>query len=340
MNCNSLLDSQLLSELVDEVEKSNILDKLDVAIFTVFCLTFSKFIKKGEIFLIFDIFKKLVSSFTIVELKFLIENKIFKLSQNCIPTIFSKWKFANNFYGEFICVDLSTEVIVSKFNIELNNLKVNNDSFNQFSSFNVFKNFNFSDKLKRYLIYMVIGFIRYEKFKQCNKAYDLFTCALKEYESSFTYFSRGRVVDIETQKISDYMKSIELDKYSMAYNNLGIQIENTNRDYEAALDIFNKALLHHPYDFVCYNNRGLIYENKFNNQERALIDYTTAIKLNKNYSIAWNNRGVCYKRMQRYDLALSDYNQAIHIDPSYESAIQNREVLISIIRNFSVLGNV
>mmetsp|Transcript_4242 Transcript_4242/g.15997 ORF Transcript_4242/g.15997 Transcript_4242/m.15997 type:complete len:299 (-) Transcript_4242:239-1135(-) len=164
--------------------------------------------------------------------------------------------------------------------------------------------------------------------------------ALQAHETSFAYFSRGRVAPSATEKIQDYLSSIRMDEtHSIAYNNLALQFENALNKFDVALEYYNLAIKYHPYDYISYNNRALLHENRFNDRASALGDYESSIRLNELYSTAWNNRGVCYKRMQRYDLALADYERAIAIDSTYENAIQNREFLLTFLRRLSVIGN-
>ena len=56
----------------------------------------------------------------------------------------------------------------------------------------------------------------------------------------------------------------------------------------------------------------------------AVIYYTKAIELDPNYVFANNNRGIAYHKLEKYPEALADYTKANELDPKYEKAYYNR----------------
>ena len=80
------------------------------------------------------------------------------------------------------------------------------------------------------------------------------------------------------------------------------------QDNIAAEDYFNIAKI---------NNSNVDYQ-------LAIDNYTKAIKIDPDYVKAYYNRGLAYKELENYKNAIADYTRAIKIDPDFANAYDGR----------------
>ena len=64
------------------------------------------------------------------------------------------------------------------------------------------------------------------------------------------------------------------------------------------------------------------------NYQKALESYNKAIAIKPDYDYAWNNRGWSLENLKRYQEALESYDKAIKINPNNQLAINNRKRLL------------
>jgi len=62
------------------------------------------------------------------------------------------------------------------------------------------------------------------------------------------------------------------------------------------------------------------------NYDRAIDDYNKAIRLDTKYAVGFNNRGIAYLRKGRIDRAIEDFDEAIRLNPKYAMAFVNRAI--------------
>ena len=125
--------------------------------------------------------------------------------------------------------------------------------------------------------------------------------------------------------IEDFNKAIELDpNLADGYYNRGFTYHEL-KQYERAIEDYNKAIELNPKYAVAYNNRGLAY-GELKEHERAIEDYNKAIELDPNLADAYNNRGGAYGRLKQYEKAIEDFSKAIELNPKYAGAYYNRGV--------------
>lgn len=91
------------------------------------------------------------------------------------------------------------------------------------------------------------------------------------------------------------------------------------KQYERAIQDYNKAIQLNPNYAVAYNNRGNAYSD-LRKYERAIQDFDKAIELKPNYEYAYYWRGWVYEKMKEYKKALEDYNKALKFDPNNKDA--------------------
>ena len=125
--------------------------------------------------------------------------------------------------------------------------------------------------------------------------------------------------------IEDYNKAIELNPNDAeVYTNRGNPYYKLKR-YEKAIEDYSKAIKLNPNDAVAYYNRGNAYD-ELKRYEKAIEDYSKAIELNPNYVDAYNNRGNAYRELNQHEEAIEDYNKSIELNPKYAEAYSNRGI--------------
>ena len=98
------------------------------------------------------------------------------------------------------------------------------------------------------------------------------------------------------------------------------------KDYDRALDDYNRAIQLKPDYAEAFNGRGLAYYGK-KEYEQAIQDYSQAILLKHDYAEAFNNRGLACLATREYSnmrKAMADFDQAIELEPHYAEAFFNR----------------
>jgi len=148
---------------------------------------------------------------------------------------------------------------------------------------------------------------------------------------SFLTFQRNKVWQDELSLWSDVAK--KSPDLARPYVSLGAAY--LEKDFEKAVQNFNKAIAIDPSQIKAYNNRGLLY-NKNNFLDLALADFNKGIELEPGRAELYNNRADVYEKRGRYDLALRDYNKTIQINPTYAEAYVNRGVLYGKKRSFDL----
>jgi len=85
----------------------------------------------------------------------------------------------------------------------------------------------------------------------------------------------------------------EMQKQARSYREDGFEAQRTN-DYDAALNLYQKAVALDPNYAVPYNDMGIIYESKGDN-DRALESYFKAVKVDPFYESAYTNLALLYE---------------------------------------------
>jgi len=105
--------------------------------------------------------------------------------------------------------------------------------------------------------------------------------------------------------------------------------KNDVKDYQGALQDYNKTLQLHPNFAECLTNRGNIF-NELKDYKAALQDLDRSIALDTTVAESFNNRGIAHNGLGDTASALKDYNKAIQLDPELQNAYDNRGVLKAI----------
>ncbi|MDR2793842.1 MAG: tetratricopeptide repeat protein, partial [Treponema sp.] len=85
----------------------------------------------------------------------------------------------------------------------------------------------------------------------------------------------------------------------MDYYHQGVALIRA-KDYDGAIEVFNKALEEDPDDYTILEARGNAYSEN-GEKEKALADYTRMIELMPQKSDGWNCRGNLYHELKEYD---------------------------------------
>lgn len=91
------------------------------------------------------------------------------------------------------------------------------------------------------------------------------------------------------------------------------------KDYDMALECYNRAINYNPNNSAVYYNRALVYINqkKFN---KAVDDCDIAISLKKDYIKAYHRRSKAYFELKLYEKAASDLELVLQSEPGNQEA--------------------
>jgi len=100
-----------------------------------------------------------------------------------------------------------------------------------------------------------------------------------------------------------------------------------SKDFERALNLFDRALTIDVRNAATYCNRGLAL-HELKRWEEALASYDRAIALKADYGLAYFNRGNTLKELGQPQAALASYERAIALQPGLAQAHYNRGVVL------------
>jgi tetratricopeptide (TPR) repeat protein len=95
------------------------------------------------------------------------------------------------------------------------------------------------------------------------------------------------------------------------------------KDYDNAVQNYNKAIELNPLDAGAYSSRGNAYYMK-DDYEQAFADYNKALAFDPALPHVYINRGNIYYEEGERDQAIMDYNRAIQVNPQYAPAYYRR----------------
>ena len=123
--------------------------------------------------------------------------------------------------------------------------------------------------------------------------------------------------------IEQYNKTIRLNPNSaVAYNHRG-NAKNSRGEHKDAITDYNEAIRLKPDLAIAYINRG-VAKRGLGEHKDAITDYNEAIRLKPDLAIAYINRGVAKRGLDYYEKAINDYNEAIILKPDFALAYYNR----------------
>jgi len=150
-------------------------------------------------------------------------------------------------------------------------------------------------------------------------------------QTAFAYYNKAKVYEFIRDfdsALEDYNKSIEINPgFVESYHDRG-NIYQMKGQYDLALADFNKAVELNPCLSTTYTNRGNLYY-AWEKEDLAIQDYTHALTLQPKDIFTLSNRGVVYQSQGEYDLALADFNRMLEMAPQSAAAYVNRGNLYS-----------
>lgn len=181
-------------------------------------------------------------------------------------------------------------------------------------------------------------FLANQKFEEANKLYyeknyhgaiKLYDEVLKFGEYAEAYNNRGNVYQILKQyerAIQDYNKALELNpNLAEAYNNRGFLCMYELKQYERAIQDFDKAIQLDTKYITSYANLAFTYY-KMEQFEQAIQSISKVIELMPNEHISYECRAEAYCKLKNYKKAIVDLNKAIELSPNYVEAYQLRGI--------------
>jgi arylsulfatase A-like enzyme/tetratricopeptide (TPR) repeat protein len=112
------------------------------------------------------------------------------------------------------------------------------------------------------------------------------------------------------------------------WTHLGIAY-TAKRDYQTALEHYEKALSLDKTDALIYNNMGFLYYSiylqtgKMEDNNRALECYQKAIEIDPLLASAYNGLGGAYKAQGQIDRAIEAWEKSLELDPDYGYSLYN-----------------
>jgi tetratricopeptide (TPR) repeat protein len=119
-------------------------------------------------------------------------------------------------------------------------------------------------------------------------------------------------------------RAIKIAPSSRAYTNRGLLFKQ-EKNYDQALEMYNKAIAMNKVEKEALINRGNIYFDR-QDFERAISDYNACLAIDSTMQKAIENRGSAYGALGKYDLAVVDLNKALELDPNSQNGYANRGV--------------
>ncbi|NQT07283.1 MAG: tetratricopeptide repeat protein, partial [Candidatus Omnitrophica bacterium] len=163
---------------------------------------------------------------------------------------------------------------------------------------------------RKYLVDLTIGkkAIRYQKIK------------LEVKESG--KWKVGYVDARETQKIEE-VRGLPKRKIEAAIYGSRGKIHAEKREFDRAIENFNKAIELDPELTLAYSNRGVAYAGK-SEFDNAFKDFNKAIELDPEVVIAYVARGSTYVKIAGFDKAIENFTKALELDPVFFSVYVDR----------------
>ena len=117
-------------------------------------------------------------------------------------------------------------------------------------------------------------------------------------------------------------QAIKTEPSAKAYAIRGMLLRK-EKNYDLAIEYFNRAIQFDTRDYELYSNRGNIYFD-LKKPELAINDYRKALSMKPDFPEALDNMGAEFAILGHYDSALKYSTQAIKIKSDYKPAYSNR----------------
>ena len=144
----------------------------------------------------------------------------------------------------------------------------------------------------------------------------------KTFELAIKKHQKNNLKDAEKL----YLEVLKINpNHTGSLNNLGL-IFKFLKQYDKAINFFEKSISLNPNQAYAYNNLGNTLKELFRFED-AEISYGKAITLKPDYAEAYNNLGNTLKELGRPEDAVASYRKAITLKPDYTEAHNNLGIL-------------
>lgn len=140
----------------------------------------------------------------------------------------------------------------------------------------------------------------------------------EQYRLALQYYQKGDLVQSETI-LKEVIRHRPQDCKTL--NFLGI-IYNTLRNYEKALECFEKALQTAPVNADIHFNIGNVLKEMARFDD-AILHYQKALQLNPDHFESYHNLGHVYQRKNQFNEAIACYQEALKRNPELADAYYN-----------------
>ncbi len=105
------------------------------------------------------------------------------------------------------------------------------------------------------------------------------------------------------------------------------------KNYDLALEYFDKAIKSDPKDWELYSNLGNVYLD-LKKPELAMINYRKALAIKPDFHSALDNIGVQFAMLGQFDSAMKYSTLAINAKPDYKPAYSNRALTLMELKRY------
>ncbi|HOY31752.1 MAG TPA: tetratricopeptide repeat protein [Bacteroidales bacterium] len=188
------------------------------------------------------------------------------------------------------------------------------------------------------LFFLLFSYLTWNRISVWENSNVLFTDVIKKYPNSYhAYWARGdgknKLKDYQGA-LQDYNRSIQLNPdFSISRNSRGYIFLELN-DYAPALSDLNASILLDSNASQAYHNRGLVYD-RLGDTSAAMRDYNKAISINPKLQNSYAARGILKARMGKPESALTDFNEAIILNPDDQLSYRNRAAVRFMLKDFT-----
>ncbi|KAL3142922.1 hypothetical protein ABBQ38_003209 [Trebouxia sp. C0009 RCD-2024] len=170
----------------------------------------------------------------------------------------------------------------------------------------------------------------FERLGRLQEALADFEQALSlEPKNALSHNARGLLLEKMGKPdaaLTDFEAAVQLDGGTNVdfLRNRGLCFR-ARRDYNKAVEDFDRVLQRSPSDLAALSNRGYAFR-KLGKFAAASEDYTAALKQSPGTVRLHNNRGYCLAKLGKYKSAIQDYQRVIQLDPANAHAYHNRGI--------------
>src|SRR3972149_3776900 len=159
-----------------------------------------------------------------------------------------------------------------------------------------------------------------EDYKRIQEAYDN---SQKEIEGLKKELSQAKGEKEKKQveaKIAHAERWLQINEWVEKGNQYSLK-----KEYDNAIENYNKAIVLNPDDAYIYTRRGIAYYDK-GQYDKAIEDFSKAIALNPNDDSAYSYRGMAYHKQGQYTKESEDYKRANALIESSGFSFYDRDI--------------